>query len=278
VIDLEPTIADAWEVARSAWPGIDVPLPQFAEHVRARLATPTVDALHGLDTVDLYLACGCLHDSAGARDVFSRTVLAAVGSFVKRFDSSPAFADEVRQHLAEKLLLGTSGTGARIGDYNGRGPLGAWVRVVAVRAALDLLAAQSPARAAAQGDALHEAVEGMHQGSDPMLAYLRERYLPAYRDAIRAALAGLTSQQRNVLRLQLVSRLTTEKIGAMFHVNQSTVVRWLANARSEIRARAEATLVASLKVSPDELASLTRLILSRLDLSIVDVLVSTPPG
>jgi hypothetical protein len=64
----------------------------------------------------------------------------------------------------------------------------------------------------------------------------------------------------------------------MFNVNQSTVVRWLANARSEIRARAEATLVANLKVSPDELASLTRLILSRLDLSIADVLVSTPPG
>ena len=271
--NLEPQLADAWERARSAWPGLEVPLDLYAAHVRARLPEVTLpDAIGELDTGDLYVACGCLHDSPGARDLFSRSMLAPVGMSVQRFDPSPSFADEVRQRLAEKVLFGTSGSGARLADYNGKGPLAAWLRVVAVRIALDLVASQSPARA----QTLSEAIEAEPADDDPTLSYLRDRYLPAYREAIRSALSVLTSQQRNVLRLQLVSRLTTERIGAMFNVNQSTVVRWLASARADIRARAEASLVASLKVSPAELASLTRLILSRLDVSIVDLLGSTP--
>ncbi|HET9990198.1 MAG TPA: sigma factor-like helix-turn-helix DNA-binding protein [Kofleriaceae bacterium] len=263
---LEPALVDAWERARSAWPGIDVPLEEYAAHLGARVSD--IASLETVDTGDLYIACGCLHDSPGARELFSRALLPPIALSVQRFDPAPAFADEVRQRVAEKVLFGTSSTGPKLADYNGRGPLAAWLRVVAIRTALDLVASHSPARA----QTLADAFEGMPEDDDPTLAYLRARYLPAYRDAIRAALAALTAQQRNVLRLQLVSRLTTERIATMFHVNQSTVVRWLATTRGEIRARAEASLISSLKVSPTELASLTRLILSRLDVSIVDLL------
>lgn len=266
----EAPLADAWERARSAWPDLDVPLELYAAHVRERASE--LAALETLDTSDLYLACGCLHDTPGARDLFSRTLLPTVAHWVQRFDSAPSFADEVRQHVAEKTLFGTAGSGARLADYNGRGPLAAWLRVVAVRTALDLIAAHTPARAQSLSDAL----EALPDEDDPTLAYLRARYLPAYRDAIRSALAALSAEQRNVLRLQLVSRLTTQRIATMFSVNQSTVVRWLATARAEIRARVEATLVATLQVSPAELASLTRLILSRLDVSIGELLASTP--
>jgi len=266
-LDLVPELRDAWQSAREAWPGIELPEDAFAAHVRARLPDPpTAEALGALDVIDLYLTCACLADVANARDLFARTLLAKAAMYVRRLDGSPGFADEVRQRLAEKLLVGEGG-GKRLAEYGGRGPLAAWLRVAAVRVGLDLKAGDSPARA----QTLDEAVAALPV-DDPELDYLRERYVPAYRDAIRAALAALTSQQRNVLRLHLVSRVTTERIGALYQVNQSTIVRWLATARGDIRAHAERALAAALGASPDEIASLTRLVLSRLDLSIVGLL------
>jgi RNA polymerase sigma-70 factor (ECF subfamily) len=273
MVEDESAAHDAWEAARSAWPGIDVPLDAYRDHVRVHAGGPiTVETLAGLDTVDLYLACACIRDDAGARELLSRSFFARVDQFVRHLDPSPAFADEVRQQLAEKLLLGTREGGAKLADYAGRGPLGGWIRVAALRVALNLVAQRTPGRA----QTLDEAVAAMPGEIDVELEYLRARYLPLFRDAIRDAIAGLTSQQRNVLRLHLVSGISTEKIGALFRVNQSTAVRWLQSARAEIRRRTEERLLADLGTSPSELASLTRLLLSRLDVSITGLLRDEP--
>jgi RNA polymerase sigma-70 factor (ECF subfamily) len=270
---LAAELLDAWERARDAWPGIAVDKARFAAHVMTRLPEPaTADALAALDVIDLYFACACIADAPNARDLFARTLLVQIAPHLRRLDPSPAFADEVRQRLAEKLVVEAGG--ARLADYRGRGPLAAWLRVAAIRCGLDVLARDQPQRART----LDDAIADLPVDDDLELAYLRERYVPAYREAIRAALAALSSQQRNVLRLHLVSRVTTQRIGTLFQVNQSTVVRWLAAARADIRAHAETALVAALHVSPSEIASLTRLVLSRLDLSIAGLLGDEPPA
>jgi RNA polymerase sigma-70 factor (ECF subfamily) len=263
---LESELRDAWEAARAAWTGIDVPAETFAAHLAARCTPET--GLASLDTVDLYVACGCVHDVPGARELFARTFLPRIDQFVRHLDPTPGFADEVRQQVAEKLLLGTATSSAKLADYAGRGPLGAWVRVAALRVALNMVAQRSPDRV----QALDDVIADLPANEDPELDYLRARYLPAFRDAIRAALASLSSQQRNVLRLHLVSGISTEKIGTLYHVNQSTAARWLQSARAAIRAGAEARLTTALGVSHGELAALTRLILSRLDVSITSLL------
>ena len=72
---------------------------------------------------------------------FDREVLSQVGLLLGRMQPTPQLVDDTRQALREKLLVAAPGARPRIGEYAGRGPLQAWVRVAAVRAALDILRA-----------------------------------------------------------------------------------------------------------------------------------------
>src|SRR5262249_51056858 len=152
----------------------------------------------------------------------------------------------------------------RLADYAGRGPLGGFLRVTAVRLALNLVASQRPERAQQLDEAMLESPDG----SDAELDLLHARYGPVVREAIRDALASLTSQQRNVLRLHLGKGLSTAKIAAVYRVDQSTVVRWLQAARAAVRTATYERLCAALGMSTRDVASLTGLLLSRLDVSL----------
>src|SRR3982751_887777 len=98
----DDAIAAVATAAASVWPRIKIAHPVFVAHVRERLP----ERLHG---ADLYLACACLHGDEGAWRELDRAHLARVGEFVGRIDRSPAFADEVRQRLAEKLVHDAEG-------------------------------------------------------------------------------------------------------------------------------------------------------------------------
>jgi RNA polymerase sigma-70 factor (ECF subfamily) len=88
------------------------------------------------------------------------------------------------------------------------------------------------------------------------------------RQAVRTALAELTSRQRNLLRLNLGVGLGTARIAIMYRVDQSTIVRWLQVARAAVRNATYEHLCAELGASTLEVQSLTGLLLGRLDLSL----------
>src|SRR5579884_1384958 len=127
---------------REAWPGVDVADADFAAAVERHRPAPE-------HLADLYLATACAAGNAAALAAFERTHLSQVAAFVARTDSDPAFAEEVRQRLREKLLVGQP---PRISEYAGQGPLGGWVRVAAVRMALDLRKMTARAAEVARGD------------------------------------------------------------------------------------------------------------------------------
>ena len=62
---------------------------------------------------------------------------------------------------------------------------------------------------------------------DPELLYLKQRYRVEFEAAFSRAVEGLTDRERAILRLHLVAGLTLDAIGVMYHVNTSTVSRWL---------------------------------------------------
>ena len=105
-------------------------------------------------------------------------------------------------------------------------------------------------------------------GNDPELLYLKRRYRDQFESAYRAALATLSAQDRNLLRLYLLDGLTFERLGAMFNVNPSTVWRWIDQARAAIRDATHEHLRAQLNLSSGEFGSLARLVESQLDVSI----------
>jgi RNA polymerase sigma-70 factor (ECF subfamily) len=93
---------------------------------------------------------------------------------------------------------------------------------------------------------------------------------------VRDALAALPDRDRLLLRLTTVSGLSHEQIANIYKVNQSTVSRWIARARSEVLETTERSVCRKLGVARDEFLSLAGLLVSRIDLSISRVLETTP--
>jgi RNA polymerase sigma-70 factor (ECF subfamily) len=237
---------EAWQSVRAAWPALSVERAAFARYAEAR--QPRDENL-----ADLYLACACATGEARALSLFEQRFMPEVASYLRR--ATPALVDEVRQALRERLFVGAS---ARISAYTGRGPLGAWLRTVAARLAVDLRASQ-PARATA---------EALSTTPDPELDYLKARYQPVFREALQAALAGLSVAERNMLRLHFLDGLTATQIAALERVAVSTVTRALERTRRRIVDETKRHFAARLALPRGESQSVLRLVRSHLDVSI----------
>jgi RNA polymerase sigma-70 factor (ECF subfamily) len=249
---------DLAERGRAAWPGIELSAAQLAEHL-ARLELPVEPH------ADLYLACACTAADPAALAAFDAKVLAEVGHFVARIDPSPQFADEVRQVLRHRLLVPRPDGPPRIADYSGRGALGAWVRVAAVRAAIDL-------RRDVHGEGRVSSTPAVARELRPDLALLRARYQADYEEALRAALATLDARERNLLRMHIVDGLTLDRIGVIYRVHRATAARWVQSVRQKLLDAIYQRLGERLRLSPSELDSLTALVQSQLQVSLTGLL------
>jgi RNA polymerase sigma-70 factor (ECF subfamily) len=196
--------------------------------------------------------------------------MSRVPAFLARMHPTGPVVDEVCQRLRERLLMPSAGRPARLAEYSGRGPLTAWLRVAAVRTAVDVL--RSPVeRAIADFDPGDLALVG---DSDPELAYLKDRYRRELDEALRAGVRALSRQQREVLQLHVEEGLTLDEIGALHRVGKSTAFRWLSDARQQILTEARRFLHDKLGVTAGEFASLVNLVRSQLDISLPGMLAS----
>jgi RNA polymerase sigma-70 factor (ECF subfamily) len=269
---LELMLQSLIDRARADWPDLELDEPGFAAHVARALGDGDLaTALGELHAADLWLAYGCSVADDAALAAFDRELLSQVGTLLVRMQLQPQLVDEVRQRLRHKLLLASPGERPRIAEYAGRGPLLAWVRVAATRAALDLL------RAAGARPAAELEPDDLTVGcaSSPELDYLKERYRPQFKQAFQEALLGLDSEQRNVLRLHVVDGLNIDEIGALFKVHRSTVARRIASARQQVLAHARRRLRVELGLSAGEFDSLAGVVRSELDLSVAKILNKT---
>jgi RNA polymerase sigma-70 factor, ECF subfamily len=253
---------------RRQWPGLSVDAAAVATNLARQLPPDTVDfvaALRAINGGDLYLAVACATGVPGALEAFDRHCSAAIDGTIAGIDRAPAFRGEVRQALHERLFVGSPDAEPRIASYAGRGPLAAWVAIVTQRLSLVIRRAERN-RARLEDRA---ASEPLSQPDDPELAYLKHRYRDEFKVAYRAALEALPERQRTLLRMQLCERMTLDRMGMIFGVNASTVSRWLDRARAAIREATETRLREQLRVSTGEFASLARLVVSQLDVSLV---------
>lgn len=266
---LESAIAALVQRARDQWPGVELEAEAFVRHLASRLprTRPLLEALSSMATDDLYLAFACARRDGRALAAFDRAFLRDVRAFVSGVDPAPAFADEVRQQLRERLLAGTAHSPPKIAEYAGSGALGGWVRVAALRIALNLKRGASPTATEAEptDDAL-----GAQLG--PELAYLKAHYRGAFSEALRDALAGLSDRDRTLLRLYHVEALSLDAIAALYRVHLSTVSRWLSRAREEVAQTTTRTLCERLGVGASAAQSIAALVLSQVDLSLIRLL------
>jgi len=213
---------------------------------------------------DLYLACACAAGVAGALAALEAEHLARIREFAASVDGSPAFVGELTQQLRARILVADGDRPARIATYSGRGSLGGWIRVAAVRLARDI--ARGDREATRPRDELEPGAV------DPELGYLKQLYGDAVSRAVHDALAALTGDARTLLRLHYVDGLSIEQVGAAFGVSRATGARMLATARMTLLAGIRERLVGAIGVRAEEADSLVAFVRSRLDVSLARAL------
>jgi RNA polymerase sigma-70 factor, ECF subfamily len=258
---LDEALEEALRTAAAAWPQIRLDPLVFIAHLRERLlADDEVSELGRLHVADLYLACACLRGDAVAWRELARVHLSRIGEFVGRLDRSSAFADDVRQRLSEKLLADESGR-PKLALYTGRGPLGGWLRVAAVREAQN---AKRRLKYADDPDELPLAAD-QH---DPEVALLKRKYTKEFETAFQEVLATLSADERNVLRLHYLDGLTIEEVGKAYRVSRATAARWIAKARDHIIERVREQLEERLDQSTASPDSVLAFVHSQLGMSL----------
>jgi RNA polymerase sigma-70 factor (ECF subfamily) len=259
--------------ARKVWPAVELDEAVFARHVAQRLPAggdPAL-ALAELHISDLYLACALAHGSAQALSEFERQFLSQVPVYIGHLRQPLAFVEEVKQRLREKLFVAPPEGAPKIGEYAGRGPLGGWTRLAAVRIALNLI--RDDASAQATGG---EPDDIFVAGSDPELELLKAQYRPAFRAALEAVLEGLPAEDRNLLRLYYIDGLTIDDLARLYRRHRSTMSRQINVARKNILTGVRQRVVHDFAVAPAELNSLMGLVQSQLDVSLFRFLSAKP--
>lgn len=262
---LARALGEVEHAIRSAWEGEPPHLDAFgAELARCLPDDANPATVSTLSVVDLHLAFAARQGHGGAMGRFESTVMATLDRVIGRVDGSEAFIDEIKQRLRTKLFVSDGASPPKIALYTGRGNLLAWVRVVAVREALDSVRAER--RRALDSDDALMAIEASGTGPD-MLAF-RQQYKAQFSQAFRDALADLEPEQRNVLRLHYVHGLSIDKLGAVLRVHRSNAARRIAKARQDLLSGTRRLLHARLSIDRREFDQLMGLVASRLDLSI----------
>lgn len=240
------------------WPALALDFAPFAEHCERVLG-----ASNGLplEPADLYLCCACARAQPAALRAFEAECWPGAEAAIRRVDGSDDFVRDTLQDLWGKLLLGED---AKIRSYSGRGPLQAWVRVAATRAALDRR--RTNKRSNGRQVELTERLAAADVNLEATL--LKAQFGHAFQDALRVSVAALSRQERNVLRMHVVGQCSIDEIGRVYNVHRATAARWIERARTKIYDEVLAALCARHKLTASEFHSLATLMGEELQLSL----------
>jgi RNA polymerase sigma-70 factor, ECF subfamily len=262
------SVARRVEAAERLTPGVRLDTAEFRAILQETLATADDPEreLAALHVEDMYLAWALTHGDKAAFSRFEREFVAQLATQIK---GAAAEAGELEQLVRTRLFVANVGQPPRISQYSGRGPLGAWLRMLATRCLLDLQRARS-------GHTVARELDSPGVATDPELDYLKLRYAADFKLVLQGALAELDAREVTLLKLSLIEQLSASAIGVMYGVSSRTVQRWLSELREGLLTRTREGLRARLSLSPSELESLLGLVDSQLSVSLNRVLGDSP--
>lgn len=262
---IEQCLTSMLGTGRAAWSDLALSPDEFLRYLADRLPEKAQlpDALAGLNAAELHLACCCALGRPRAHIAFERYCFSALPAVLSRFSSSDEFHDEVRQALRERLFVARPGQRARIEDYSGRGSLVGWVRIAAIRLAIDVLRQRGK-----EPPSDEDALQTLTIDPDPELRLLTERYRDEVKTAFRDSFAALSAAERNLLRLHHLDGLTIDELSALKRVHRSTIARRIARCCELLATNTHARLVERLGLPPSQVDSVMRLVRSQLELSL----------
>ena len=259
----EELLAERLAEGRAAWPGISLEPAEFVRRLRELdVRREDLEAR----APELVLAFACAAGDPAAIGWFDARFLSVIGTYVTRFNLPVHVIDEVRQRVRMKQLLGDLPGIAR---YRGRGPLGAWVRVTAVRVAVDV-ATESATTLPSLDIDLPELWRSFDEG--PEVETLKKVYRERLMSALEESLTLLEPRDRTLLRLHVVDDLGIDAMARIYRVHRATVARWLVAIRRRIFEILRDKLALRFGMSTTELRSVIKLLQSEIHLSAQRVL------
>jgi RNA polymerase sigma-70 factor (ECF subfamily) len=209
---------------------------------------------------DLFLAAAAAGGNDDAVRVFESHVLSELPRWLSRLRLSSDMVEEVRQQLRAKLLVGPP---PRLLQYRASGPLAGWVRMTAVRTALDMCEADP-----VLSGRLERGREPLLEALDQEQRLIRSRYGGLFQEALRDAVGRLSKRDRSLLRFHYVAGMSLDAIARTYRVHRATVARWLAAIRDELDSAVRVRLWDELGISTGEVRSLWNAVRSDVEVSI----------
>ncbi len=249
--------------SRATWPALALTDDDFLPYLAARIEAPggAVDALRTLCVTDLWLACAVGRGEDPALRAFE-VILKDVGAAIAHLDGGSALVEDVGLAVRERVLGTDAGGKAKIAEYRGRGDLRGWLRVVAVREALQLMRRRK--REAPIADDLASRLDD----GGAATAAMSPDEIRIYREAFAAALATLSPRERNLLRQQYLHGSTVDELGALYGVHRATAARWVAAVRETLLRRTRRAIGEAMQLTGSELDSAMARVVDHLDLSL----------
>ena len=260
---LEALLHALFQKGAEAHPSVALGAEPFVIHLaQHKVRGGEAFVLEALCVEDLFLTCACAAGNVRALADLERTLVTKVPPYISRVSSAPDFVADVLQTLRVKLLLPRAERPPGIGDYAGRAPLAAWLRVAAVRIARDLI--KEDARyVTLPTDAGGSAPSAKGGGpGDPEQGFLKAEGTVELDRAFARTLEGLDDRDRTLLRLYFVEGMSLAALGRIYHLHESTMMRRI----HTLRERLLEELKKELGVDSVALASKVELVASRLDI------------
>lgn len=209
------------EEGTQAWPSVELSAEALVSLVGPRLVAKGAKL-----SPELYLAAACLAGNPFALAILDGQYLAKVPAHVQKIVTARGGdVDAMVATLRDRLLHAEGSRAPRLLAYSGRGLLAAWLRVVAVRFAIEGRTEKRARVAAAEAD--HAVL-------------LRSA---AFRRAIDAARAALPADQREVIRLVYGEGITGDRAAKLLGTSTTTVTRRLGRALGALLEAARDALV-----------------------------------
>jgi RNA polymerase sigma-70 factor (ECF subfamily) len=279
----EPAVTAAlvaqWQLGVAAWPEIAVAPERFGSELARRVGSPVsaqaaAAALDAMRGADVYLAVACCGGDSAAIARIDDILARELRHVALKLHATADQTTEIHAELRRILLVDEPPRPAALREYAGRGDLRGYLRVMSTRALIRAI--NRGRREIAVDD--NEFFDRLLPSDDAELGFLRAQYRDAVDGALRAALEGLDPRSRALLRYQLIDGWSIDQVGKLYGVHRATAARWLTEAREVLGAAIRNELSVRLRISPEEVDSIVRLVQSRVDMSLERLLVPEASG
>jgi len=254
----EPAFAPGHREGQLRWGDVSLAYESFVTACRdARVRDEAIR----LRPDDLYLAYAAGLGEPHALEALDKQILSSLVPHLRRVGVGVDALSDVLQAIRARLLAGAR---PRLLTYDGSVPLRSWIKIIAVRLAIDHVRTSS---FVSRTERVY-ATEPADVRPDAASLLAKAQYKARFERALREEVARLPDDRRAILRQHLVENLSVDTIAQGLGVHRVTVTRWIWRSGEEILDNLRRRFQSELGVLAPDFDSLVRLMRSTMSVDL----------